>query len=108
MNFIAQNDNFKFSEIFAIVNPIVNFKVLALAKIKSFKLNFFSLSQHQFYIDTAKNPAYGRQSNSRPMWIVAPMPKEGGPRIPKNQIFLKTEKLIQNAKTQKCLEICQN
>ena len=27
---------------------------------------------------------------------------------PKTQIFLKTEKIIQNAKTQKCLEICQN
>ena len=32
----------------------------------------------------------------------------GGPRIPQNPIFLKTEKIIQNAKTQKCLEICQN
>ena len=31
----------------------------------------------------------------------------GGPRIPKNQIFLKTEKILQNAKkTKKCLEIC--
>ena len=29
---------------------------------------------------TVKNPAYGRQSISRPMRIVAPMPKEGGPR----------------------------
>ena len=31
-----------------------------------------------------------------------------GPRIPENPIFLKTEKIIQNAKTQKRLEICQN
>ena len=55
-----------------------------------------------------KNPVYGRQSISRPMQIVAPMPKEGGPRIPQNQIFGKTEKIIQNAKTQKRLKICQN
>ena len=33
-----------------------------------------------------KNPAYGRQSISRPMRIVAPMPQEGGPRIPQNPI----------------------
>ena len=55
-----------------------------------------------------KNPAYGRQSISQPMRIVAPMPQEGGPRIHQNPIFLKTEKIIQNAKTQKCVEICQN
>ena len=30
------------------------------------------------------------------------------PWIPKNPIFWKTEKIIQNAKTQKRLEICQN
>ena len=42
------------------------------------------------------------------MRIVAPMPQEGGPRIPQNLIFSKTEKIIQNAKTQKRLEICQN
>ena len=34
-----------------------------------------------------KNPAYGRQSISRPMRIIAPMPQEGGPRIPKNPII---------------------
>ena len=34
-----------------------------------------------------KNPAYGRQSISRPMQIVAPMPLEGGPRIPQNPFF---------------------
>ena len=32
----------------------------------------------------------------------------GGPRIPKNPNCLKTEKIIQIAKTQKRLEICQN
>ena len=42
------------------------------------------------------------------MRIVAPMPQEGGPRIPKNLFFFKEEKIIQNAKTQKRLEIFQN
>ena len=55
-----------------------------------------------------KNPAYGRQSISRPMRIVAPMPQEGGPRIPQNPIFLKNGKNHPNAKTQKSLEICQS
>ena len=32
----------------------------------------------------------------------------GGPRIPKTPIFLKMEKITQNAKTQKRLEISQN
>ena len=36
------------------------------------RVGFFS---HPFW----KNPAYGRQSISRPMRIVAPMPQEGGP-----------------------------
>ena len=36
------------------------------------------------------------------------IPQSGGPRIPKNQNVLKTEKIIKNAKTQKRLEICQN
>ena len=53
------------------------------------------------------NPAYGRQSISRPMRIVAPMPLEGGPRIPKNPIFLKNGKIIKNLKAQNCIEICQ-
>ena len=39
-----------------------------------------------------KNPAYGRQSISRPMRIVAPIPQQGGPEIPKNPIFLKNGK----------------
>ena len=42
------------------------------------------------------------------MGIVAPMPQEGGPRIPQKPIFLKNEKLIQKAKIQKRLEIFQN
>ena len=55
-----------------------------------------------------KNPAYGRQSISRPMRIVAPMPQEGGPRIPQNQIFFeKQKKSSKTQKTQKRLEICQ-
>ena len=46
------------------------------------------LSQKYFFL----NPAYGRQSISRPMRIVAQMPQEGGPRIPQNPIFLKNGK----------------
>ena len=42
------------------------------------------------------------------MRIVAPMPQEGGPRIPQNPIFLKIGKNHQKRKTQKRLEICQN
>ena len=40
-----------------------------------------------------KNPAYGRQSFSRPMRTVAPIPQQDGPRIPKNPIFLKNGKM---------------
>ena len=36
-----------------------------------------------------KNIAYGRQSISRPMRIVALIPQYGGPRIPKNHKFFK-------------------
>ena len=49
-------------------------------------------------VPTIKNPAYGKQSISRPMRIVAPIPQQGGPRIPKNQNLLKTEKIIQTQK----------
>ena len=42
------------------------------------------------------------------MQIVAPIPRKGGPRIAKNPSFLKTGKIIQNAKTQKRLDLCQN
>ena len=45
---------------------------------------------------TPKNPAYGRQSISRPMRILAQMPQEGGPRIPQNPIFLTNGKILQN------------
>ena len=48
-----------------------------------------------------KNPAYGRQSISRPMRIVAPMPQEGGPRIPQNPNFLKNGKNHQKRKNSK-------
>ena len=43
-------------------------------------------------IQDLKNPAYGRQSISRPMRIVAPIPQQGGPRIAKNPNFLKNGK----------------
>ena len=45
-----------------------------------------------------KNPAYGRQSISRPMRIIAPIPQKGGPRIPKNPIFLKNGKIYPKRK----------
>ena len=48
-----------------------------------------------------KNPAYGRQSISQPMRILATIPQEGGPRIPKNPNLLKNgKKIIQIGKTQ--------
>ena len=47
-----------------------------------------------------KNPAYGRQSISRPMRIVAPIPQQGGPRMP--DFFEKWKKL---SKTQKLKNI---
>ena len=46
-----------------------------------------------------KKPSYGRESISRPMPIVAPIPQQGGPRIPKNPNCLKNRKKSQ--KTQK-------
>ena len=39
-----------------------------------------------------KNPSYGIKSISRPKRMVAPIPQQGGPRIPKNSIFLKNGK----------------
>ena len=45
-----------------------------------------------------KNPAYGRQSISRSMRIVAQMPQEGGPRTPQNPIFWKNGKNHQQPK----------
>jgi hypothetical protein len=41
-----------------------------------------------------KNPAYGRQTISRPMRIVAPMPSEGGPR--QNQQQKKSLNIVDN------------
>ena len=41
------------------------------------------------------------------MRIVAPIPEQGGSRIPENQIFLKNGKNHLNAKTRKHLEVCQ-
>ena len=55
-----------------------------------------------------KNPAYRRHRISQPLWIVAQIPQQGGPRIHENQKKLKTEKVIQNGKTQKHLELWQN
>ena len=42
------------------------------------------------------------------MRIVAPMPQEGGPRIPKNPIFLKNGKNHQKRKNSESLEVRQN
>ena len=53
MSFNAKNENIRFSEIFAIVNSIVIFKVSVLAQIKSYKINLFS--ECLFHKDTAKN-----------------------------------------------------
>ena len=55
-----------------------------------------------------KNPAYGRQSISRPMRIVARIPQYGRPRIPQNAIFLKNGKNHPKRINSKSLEICQN
>ena len=54
-----------------------------------------------------KNPAHGIQSISLPMRIVAPIPRQGGPRISKNPIK-KRKKSFKTQITQKSLEICKN
>ena len=51
-----------------------------------------------------QNPGYGRQSISRLMRIVAPIPQYGGPRIPHNPIFLKNRKNHQKHKNSKNLQ----
>ena len=61
--------------------------------------NHFQQQEHRQGKYLLKNPAYGRQSISRPMRIVAPIPQQGGPRIPKNPILLKNGK--KSSKTQK-------
>ena len=43
-----------------------------------------------------ENPVHGRHRISRPMWIVAPIPQWGGPRIHKNKT--KNFKLKKNPK----------
>ena len=51
-----------------------------------------------------KNPAYGRQSISRPMRIVAPMPQEGGPRQ-NQQKKLFFARRFQTTSRQKCSNV---
>ena len=88
-----ESQNFKhFTIFFSNLNFYLNFR---LSKTYSINMSF-------------KNPAYGRQSISRPMRIVAPCHRRLDQEYPKTQFFWKTEKNIQNAKTQKRLEICQN
>ena len=41
------------------------------------------------YLDFFLNPAYGRHQIAQPMWIVALIPKKGGPRIHKNHKKIK-------------------
>ena len=48
-----------------------------------------------------KNPTYGRQSISRQMRIVAPIPQYGGPRIPQTPIFKKNGKNYPKRKNSK-------
>ena len=55
-----------------------------------------------------KNPAYRRQSISRPMRIEHRYHSRVDQKYPNTQIFWKMGKVIQNAKTLKCLEIYQN
>ena len=55
-----------------------------------------------------KNPAYGRHRISQLMRTVAPTEQDGLRIQKKTKTKQKTEKIIQNGKTQQCLEICQN
>ena len=55
------------------------------------------LKNVQKYANISNTPFNQRSLIHREAWF------PGGPRIPKNPIFLKTEKIIQNAKTQKRL-----
>ena len=66
-------------------------------------------TQEQKHNAMDENHAYGRQSISRPMRIVAPIPSVGWTKnTQKPEFFEKRKKIIQNAKTQKRLEIWQN
>ena len=59
----------------------------------------FEDSKYSFkMIRISKDPAYGRQNISRRMQIIALIPQQGGPRIPKNPNFLKSGK--KSSKTQ--------
>ena len=60
------------------------------------------LKNFQIYVKISDMPFDQRSLIHWEAWF------PGGPRIPKNPIFLKNGKNIQNAKTPKLLEICQN
>ena len=69
-------------------------------------MTYYEINVNMFTI--VKNPEYGRQSISQQMRIVAPIPQENGPRIPKNPIFLKNGKnhpKRKNSKTSRDLPI---
>ena len=59
------------------------------------------LKNVQTYAKISDTPFDQRSLIHREVWL------PGGSRIPKNQIFLKNGKIIQNKKSQKRLEICQ-
>ena len=67
---------------------------------KSSKLQ--KIKNVQRYAKISDTPFAQRSLIHREAWF------PGGPRIPKNPIFLKNRNVHQNAKTQNCLEICQN
>ena len=52
-----------------------------------FLMTLFGYNKLFSWNNVNKNPAYGRQSISRPMRIVAPIPQKGGPRMPKKTFF---------------------
>ena len=61
------------------------------------------LKNVQKYAKISDTPFDQRSLIHQEAWFLS------GPRIPKTQIFWKNKKkIIQNAKTQKCLEICKN
>ena len=61
----------------------------------------YSAYYFKYFKAQQKNPAYGRQSISRPMRIEAQIPQQGGPRIPKNPNFLKNGKNYPKCKNSK-------
>ena len=77
-------------------NVIVMFSQIAFCVKEQHKMQFFCVIKFKVYLwmiagspfdSLGKNPTYGRQSISQPMRIVAPIPQQGGPRIPKNPNF---------------------